>query len=435
MTPSGLPTRRGGGRRPRRRGPGRQPARGQAEAVDRDPDAHGVYRAQPACAIVHTTRGSARCWRAWAWRFRPCTTCWPRSTPTAPCRSRRTRPTAPIGPGRGRRLGEAGGGCLLANHGMLAVGTDPAKAVDHTIVMEEVAAAYYHALAVRPPNILSGTRSPRSRPRSPATASASLVRPHRHAHPRMGGHYGRRRPRSRLQRPRQGGGWDRNGKAVGEGRADLEEIHPRPLYSEQRAEGQWEATSGAIAKLMKSIEADRVGGICITHQRESFAPVNQDNHAQYNAILWDDALEAQLAELGERFGHDELHRRTGRGPSLTSRSPRSCGWCRTIPTSPRCPQVHGRARLPGPAADREVRPAWPRPTRSGSSTPSTTPGPDDLITGIGLRPEQFCDTVRPGEVIGEVTAEAAKATGLPAGIPVVAGLGRGRLPRRRGHVP
>ena len=53
---------------------------------------------------------------------------------------------------------------------------------------------------------------------------------------------------------------------------------------------------------------------------------------------------------------------------------------------------------------------------------------DDLITGIGLRPEQFCDTVRPGEVIGEVTAEAAKATGLPAGIPVVAGLGTARPP-------
>jgi ribulose-5-phosphate 4-epimerase/fuculose-1-phosphate aldolase len=38
---------------------------------------------------------------------------------------------------------------------MLAVGTDPAKAVDHTVVVEEVAAAYYHALTIRPPNILN----------------------------------------------------------------------------------------------------------------------------------------------------------------------------------------------------------------------------------------------------------------------------------------
>ncbi len=55
--------------------------------------------------------------------------------------------------------------------------------------------------------------------------------------------------------------WDRAGKAVAEGRADLEEIHPQPLFSEQKAEGWWEGTSSAIAQLMGSIDADRVAGI------------------------------------------------------------------------------------------------------------------------------------------------------------------------------
>jgi sugar (pentulose or hexulose) kinase len=51
---------------------------------------------------------------------------------------------------------------------------------------------------------------------------------------------------------------------------------------------------------------------------------------------------------------------------------------------------------------------------------------EDLITGIGLRVDQFCETVRPGTVLGEVTADAAAATGLPEGTPVVAGLGDGQ---------
>jgi sugar (pentulose or hexulose) kinase len=51
---------------------------------------------------------------------------------------------------------------------------------------------------------------------------------------------------------------------------------------------------------------------------------------------------------------------------------------------------------------------------------------EDLITGIGLRPDQFAETVEPGTVVGAVTPEAAKATGLPEGIPVVAGLGDGQ---------
>jgi xylulokinase len=51
---------------------------------------------------------------------------------------------------------------------------------------------------------------------------------------------------------------------------------------------------------------------------------------------------------------------------------------------------------------------------------------EDLITGIGLRPEQFLATVAPGTVIGEVTESAAEACGVPAGTPVVAGLGDGQ---------
>src|SRR5919204_474759 len=111
--------------------------------------------------------------------------------------------------------------------------------------------------------------------------------------------------------------WDRSGKAAGEGRAPLEQLRLRPPRSEQRAEDWWEATQVAIASLVRAVQADRIAGICITHQRESFVPVDEGNRALRNAILWDDARSLrQLDQLGERFGHDELHRRTGRGPSV-----------------------------------------------------------------------------------------------------------------------
>ena len=51
-------------------------------------------------------------------------------------------------------LGADRGGCLLANHGMLAVGADTVQAVDRTIVLEEVAAVYYHAVVAGTPNVL-----------------------------------------------------------------------------------------------------------------------------------------------------------------------------------------------------------------------------------------------------------------------------------------
>jgi xylulokinase len=111
--------------------------------------------------------------------------------------------------------------------------------------------------------------------------------------------------------------WDGSGKVRAEGRASLEEIRPRPGYSEQRAEDWWQATANAVAELMRTVPGDRITGICITHQRESFVPVDDHNRPLRNAILWDDARsQVRLDQLGDQLGHDELHRRTGRGPSI-----------------------------------------------------------------------------------------------------------------------
>jgi sugar (pentulose or hexulose) kinase len=98
--------------------------------------------------------------------------------------------------------------------------------------------------------------------------------------------------------------WDRSGKPAGEGRAPLGQLSPGPLQSEQRAEDWWEATRTAIASLTGAVDADRIAGICITNQRESFVPVDEHNQALRNAILWDDARSlAPAHETGEGFCH------------------------------------------------------------------------------------------------------------------------------------
>ncbi len=222
--------------------------------------------------------------------------------------------------------------------------------------------------------------------------------------------------------------WDHSGKAAGEGRAPLDQVHPRRHRSEQRAEDWWEATRAAIGGLAEAVDTDRIAGICITHQRESFVPVDEGNHALRNAILWDDARsQAELDELGERFGHDELHRRTGRGPSVAQASSKLLWLVRHEPEiadrAHKFVDVHGFLvqRLTG-----KFTTSLASADSFGLTDVERGAWADDLVAAIGLRPDQFCDTVKPGEVVGEVTAEAARATGLPAGIPVVAGLGDGQ---------
>jgi xylulokinase len=50
----------------------------------------------------------------------------------------------------------------------------------------------------------------------------------------------------------------------------------------------------------------------------------------------------------------------------------------------------------------------------------------ELLATVGLRLDQLPELVAPGVIIGEVSGDAALATGLPAGLPVVAGAGDGQ---------
>jgi hypothetical protein len=132
---------------------------------------------------------------------------------------------------------------------------------------------------------------------------------------------------------------------------------------------------------------------------------------------WDDARSLQqLEELGERYGHDELHRRTGRGRSTTQAFSKLLWLVEHEPDIAkhafRFMDVHGFLvqRLTG-----RFTTSLASADSFGLTDMAEETWATDLITGIGLRPEQFCDTVQPGETIGEVTGEAARSTGLPAG--------------------
>ena len=130
------------------------------------------------------------------------------------------------------------------------------------------------------------------------------------------------------------------------GRAPLTEIRPTAAYSEQVAEGWWEATPQALQQVVEAVGADRISGLCITHQRESYAPVDTRNTSLRNAILWDDARAPGTAHGHPRLpgtaADGRVHHESGLGglvrmtdarQRLVGRGLRVTG----IRTAPRCP--------------------------------------------------------------------------------------------------
>ena len=222
--------------------------------------------------------------------------------------------------------------------------------------------------------------------------------------------------------------WDASGQAVAAGRAPLDLQSPQPGWGEQDARQWWQATVDAVRAVTAQVALGRIAAICVTHQRETFVPLDADGGPLRNAILWlDERSRPQLAALDHRFGHEYLHELTGRPPSMTQSLPKLVWLVEREPEiardAKRIVDVHAYLvhALTGEWATSLAcaDPMGIVDMRQGSWA-------SGLIRDVGLRPDQFVPIAAPGSLLARVNADAAAATGLLAGTPVIAGAGDGQ---------
>src|SRR3712207_5146939 len=71
--------------------------------------------------------------------------------------------------------------------------------------------------------------------------------------------------------------WDEQGNAVSEGRETFDLSSPRPDWGEQNAEDWWRSTRTAIRHAAQAVDAPRIKAIGITHQRETFVCLDEED--------------------------------------------------------------------------------------------------------------------------------------------------------------
>jgi sugar (pentulose or hexulose) kinase len=218
--------------------------------------------------------------------------------------------------------------------------------------------------------------------------------------------------------------WDRAGRAAAEGRAEFSLAMPRPGWHEQDPEDWWRSTATAVRHAMRTVDAADVEAICVTHQRETFACVDEDGRAVRPAIVWMDVrATAQVAQVGS----DEIHRLTGK-PADTTPALYKLLWLRehepeTFDRARRVVDVHAFLvhRLTG---------SWRTTTACadplGLVDMERLDWSDDLLARVGLMREHVPALSRPGEIIGNLAPGAAEAVGLSPGVPVIGGAGDGQ---------
>ena len=109
--------------------------------------------------------------------------------------------------------------------------------------------------------------------------------------------------------------FDARGSILGNARAPLETVSPRPGWQEQDAATWWTAACTSLRALTSTLEPGLLTAIAITHQRETFVCLDEHGEPLRPAILW---LDSRPAAQVQALGSEEVHRISGRQPSTTA---------------------------------------------------------------------------------------------------------------------
>jgi xylulokinase len=214
-------------------------------------------------------------------------------------------------------------------------------------------------------------------------------------------------------------------KAVGSSSYDY--TVPHPMWSEQDPLLWWDATIAAIRTTLQEpgVAPGDIAAVGLTGQMHGSVLLDSTGAVVRPAILWNDQrTSAECDEIRERVGRNRLIAVTGNDALTGFTSPKLLwvlhhepeNWARVATVL--LPKDYLRFRLTGvravDVADGSGTGLFDLAARTWS---------DEVLGDLGLEPALFPPTFEGPSVTGSISDEAARATGLLSGTPVVAGGG------------
>ena len=216
---------------------------------------------------------------------------------------------------------------------------------------------------------------------------------------------------------------DETGKFVGEASTEYVTHHEHPGWSEQEPEDWWTALCASLGKLAeKGVDLSQVAACALDGSTHNAVLMDADYNPIRRTIMWtDQRATAECAALKAEWG-EKVFAACYQMPAPTWTLPQMM-WLKAHEPGVLEKTEHVlfvkdyiRWRLTGKAATDYIeaqgtlffdlrKMAWS----------------EELVALAGLKPSAMPEVIRPTDVVGGVTAAAAAATGLPAGMPVVCG--------------
>ncbi len=220
---------------------------------------------------------------------------------------------------------------------------------------------------------------------------------------------------------------DRGGAVVATASSEYDFQTPQPLWAEQDPALWWTGAQETIARVLRDSGAspDAIDAIGASGQMHGMVLLDEAGEVVRPAILWNDGrTQAQCDAMREAVGPERLIAITG-NDALTSFTATKMLWVREHE-----PEAWARARhllLPKDYVRFKLTAEYALDVNDGSGTVlldlRTRTWSPEVLEALGFDPAMLPRTVEGPEVVGLVTRDAAAATGLRAGTPVVGGSG------------
>lgn len=217
-----------------------------------------------------------------------------------------------------------------------------------------------------------------------------------------------------------------DGGVVAQADAAYPLLTPRPGWSEQSPHEWWRAATETLSAVTAALDGSHeVAAVGLSGQMHGMVPLDAAGEVVRPAILWNDQrTEAQVALIEAAVPRAELIRRTG-NPAITGFQLPKVLWLKRHE-----PEQFARTRSVLFPKDyvgyRLTGRQYAEPTDASGSNAfdlHAKAWDDGVLRAVALDPGLWPQVVPSGAVVGAVTPDAARATGLPVGLPVVAGAG------------
>jgi len=217
---------------------------------------------------------------------------------------------------------------------------------------------------------------------------------------------------------------DVSGKMLRDQAVSYSYAKPRPGWAEQDPEDWWKAVCRTLQLLFRELpEArDQIAAIGVSGQGVASVLLDSQGRPLRPAILWLDCRSASQAETLQARCRERLVAISGKSPAAYNVEPKLLWiqqhepetwqrvWKALTTTAYLTYRLTGRAVMNH--SDGGILLAYDLARRAWS---------EEAMDLMGITPSVYAELASCHEVIGSVTQEAARATGLRAGTPVVAG--------------